>query len=176
MIVDLRLNIRNKTVSDEEQPKLMPNPFCGWCLYEQKCSVKQECVSRTSPMRASHFSQDDHVDSLWLSASASSAVSKCPAILSVWPSRYVNPTSSNLVKPDNYLFSLNVPLIPSVEYYCDITAGLFQRALSSQTQMTSTRVPATFVNESALRCDLMPIKVCYIFQSVIKLYIRNKKV
>lgn len=139
---------------------MRPNPYCGWCLYEQKCSTRRECLKKSVSTSTSLFFQDERtfVESMWLSSAASASANRCPSIISVWPSRYVNPTSSSLNKPDNYVFALNVKLIPSIEYYCDITANIFQRLLSQQ-QMTLSRVPANYLNESALRCDLMPIKV-----------------
>lgn len=154
----------------EAQFTQVPNPFCGWCLYEQRCTVRAECLKQRTVPATTLQEVRATADSLWLAASARSASTiRCPSISSVWPSRYVNPTSSGLAHSDYYVFSLNVPLISSVEYYCDITASIFQRAaLISQPQITSSRVPASFLNESTLRCDLMPIKVYkkfYFFKS-----------
>lgn len=150
----------------------MPNPFCGWCLYEQKCSLKHECIKKSIFASTSQFFQEEPSlnDSLWLRSvlSVNSSTNRCPSIISVRPSRYVNPISSIQNKPDNYIFALNVKLIPRVEYYCDITANIFQRSLATQ-QATLSRVPASFLNESTLRCDLMPIKVFTIF--IIKMII-----
>lgn len=133
----------------------MPNPFCGWCMYEQKCSTRPECLKKSDHQRS--FA----TESLWLT---SSAQNRCPSIQSVWPSRYVNPTSSSLARPaDNYVFDFNVKLIPDIQYYCDIvTNNLFQRAFPSQQQTTLNRVPANFINKTTLECDLMPIKVSYL--------------
>ena len=152
---------RNRTdEATKESSKIMPNPFCGWCMYEQKCSTRPECLKKSTS--SSSIYAQDLSESLWLKSSPQSAQSgsRCPNILSVWPSRYVNPTSSSLVKPDNYVFGFNVKLIPNIEYFCDIaTNNLFQRVVSSQQQVTLNRVPANFLNDTTLECDLMPIKV-----------------
>lgn len=164
----------------------MPNPFCGWCLYEQRCSVRSECLRRViqSPTSSLYYYPDDPsgttsqtdpsnlIDSVWLSTTnsdSSSSFMRCPSIRSVSPSRFVNPTSggqfmssttSSTTSTAEYTLDLNVRLIPAIDYFCDVTSSLFSQrsTLSSSTTTASTRVRAVQVDGFKLKCDLSTLK------------------
>lgn len=123
------------------------NPFCGWCVYEQKCTLKQTCLAKQANI--DYESSERLLSSLWLTKGLNDT---CPSIIDIKPSRYLNPmvySSASSAKQELLLFNLNLKLLPSIQYYCDI---------NTSTPSSMSRVTASYINENSLRCDLMQIK------------------
>jgi hypothetical protein len=82
--------------------KKRANPFCGWCVYEQRCLLRNQC-SESIPKNGS----------LWLIQS-----DICPQITQIHPTRYLNPIGSH--KQELYTFKLNLYTVNRFNYFCDI--------------------------------------------------------
>jgi len=104
-----------------------------------------------------YFLKDDQLSasSLWLTRANNKT---CPSIQDVTPSRYLNPiiyTRTNLHQNEQHkslvLFQLNLNLIPSISYFCDIVSN-------NNTSSSLKRVTAKYVRANVLQCDFMPLK------------------
>jgi hypothetical protein len=140
------------------------NPFCGWCVYEQKCMPEQMCIKQTILKQQILSSSDNYMtESLWLKANKAT----CPAITEISPSKYLNPMliSSSM---ETINLGLNLKLLPNVKYFCDVNTNFNEFSLANSIHYTTSlnRVDATFLNESHLQCDLRIIKTK--FQKIIK--------
>ena len=71
------------------------NPFCGWCVYEQRCSARHQCSD------------------LWLNEKSG----ECPIVTRVMPSIYVNPASSRF--DDVVSVDFNFKLSTRFGYHCE---------------------------------------------------------
>lgn len=83
------------------------NPFCGWCVYKQECSMQKDCILD---------SNSEYLSSTWLSKSSTEST-KCPSVINIKPSRFFDPNLEN-TKWDEYRFRLSFNLLPSKEYFC----------------------------------------------------------
>jgi hypothetical protein len=123
------------------------NPFCGWCIYDQKCTMSHECNAQDAriPKEMLFLTRAIKYDK---TVEKSKDVDNiCPRILDIQPTRYLNPLSSNNQAIESksvyYAFKTNMNLLPSpYVYFCDFSLG-----------SNMTRVVATMYNET-LRCDL----------------------
>jgi len=136
------------------------NPFCGWCVYDQKCSGEQTCIKRTlykQQMMTESFTKE----SLWLNTNNS-----CPQISDISPSKYLNPMSVS-TKAEPIRLGLNLKLLPHVKYFCDVNTNFNEFSSNSiHYSTTLNRIDAIYLNESHIECDLRPIKVK--FQKIIR--------
>ena len=135
------------------------NPFCGWCVYEQKCLAEQLCIKRT--LTKQQMTDSYEKDSIWLKTTNS-----CPQIEDISPSRYFNPMIiSSYSEPIN--LGLNLRLIPNIKYFCDVNTNFNEFSSNSiHYSTTLNRIEALYLNESYLQCDLRPIKTK--FQKIIR--------
>lgn len=112
------------------------NPFCGWCVYKQECTLKKACSKDNSL-----------IDSLWLAGTKPNRA-QCPSITGIKPSRFFSPFNS-----PEYEFKLNLKLLPKLKYFCDISAE------SDKIKFDQRLVNAKYLVESGnLKCDLSSIK------------------
>ena len=128
--------------------------------------------------------------SLWLTQSDNKT---CPSILSVQPSRYLSPIIyANIQRHETQQqqslvsFDLNLNLIPSIKYFCDVLTNPTQFRLSDEKKAYPTigmpassaytslkTVSANYINESSLQCDLISIK--HKFEQLIRRHPIEKK-
>ncbi|RNA23642.1 plexin-A2 isoform X1 [Brachionus plicatilis] len=88
------------------------NPFCGWCVYTQKCTLKKSCQIETN--------------SYWIQKSSEHS-QRCPSVDSVSPGSFFSPVIDHS-RTDEYKFLLNYELKNDVEYVCSL---LGERALAT---------------------------------------------
>lgn len=129
------------------------NPFCGWCIYEQKCMVKSECQQ----MRIKKQPYYD-LSSIWLKDES------CPSIIDIKPSKFINPiiyTDYNLIRQEPIQLNLNIDILNGIDYYC---------VLNNEENF---EIKAQIMNKNTLKCDLMKLKSN--FENVMQLNPIRKK-
>jgi hypothetical protein len=105
------------------------NPFCGWCVYEQKCSS----YCKTSLFIPSNTEK-----------AINSKVSTCPMIKEIKPSAFINPKMDSF-QSQMVSFELNLNLQSNHYYYCSNQQG-------------TIKIEAKLVNPTTIECNLKPIK------------------
>jgi hypothetical protein len=124
---------------------LAGNPFCGWCVYTERCSSQHACLG---------------LSSVWLSESNLS--SQCPKVTDTQPSKYFSPAVMSQAADEVVRFSLNLDLFQTsqVEYFCDVNVNFNHfsaRSLSYST--TLNRIQASVDQQTnQLKCNLTLIK------------------
>ncbi len=121
----------DKCMNGDSNGNKLRNPFCGWCVYEQKCMQKSECL--TLKNRQIFLEKND----------------QCPFVKQTSPSKYLNPFVLTK-RSDIFQFKLNMNLSKSdqIGFYCDLTVE----------NTTVNRVEAKLADQTTLNCDLNQIK------------------
>ena len=127
------------------------NPFCGWCVYEQRCVPQHLCKPPADSAELNATS------STWLSRSRYR--SECPRILAINPSHYMNPTVLLGATTEFIEFELNLRLLKAADYFCDVNVNLNQFSAKSLSYSTMlNRVQAARIPPTTLQCNLTHIK------------------
>ena len=108
------------------------NPFCGWCVYEARCSLRAECGSSSSSSSSS-----SSWTKTWLASNSSKSASQCPRVSRVSPSRYVNEQA-----PQPLRVQLNMPLVANLTYTCHLSNN------------KNVRTVALLDNKNSIECDM----------------------
>ena len=136
--------------SSSTHNKQKANPFCGWCVYSQKCLPKHTCLQDNPKLFQHLISRNERIDqALWLNSAAPS--SQCPYITNTSPSRFFNPAvilQKNNNEEDDINFTLNLRTIidPNVEYFCDVNVNFNEFSAKSLSYSTTlNRVKARLI-------------------------------
>ena len=113
------------------------NPFCGWCVYTQKCTLKKHCLTQTN--------------SYWIQKNSPSS-ERCPRIESVSPGLYFSPFLQ-ASKTSEYKFLLNYKLKNDVVYTCSVLDKRVSAILSPDSnelscnlELIKQKLPNNYVN------------------------------
>lgn len=145
-------------LGNQLQQQLSGNPFCGWCVYTQRCSAEHACLASSSKDLLA--SRNDTAKALWLNKP--SHASECPAVTDIQPSQYFNPAVMSISRPSESIrFQLNLPLFQSasISYFCDVNVN-FNDFSATQPSYSTTlnRIQAIVLDQNRLSCNLTLIK------------------
>lgn len=135
--------------------KNIGNPFCGWCVYTEKCSPHQECLHENSNL-FNHV--DPNHSSLWLNKVNYN--SQCPKITESRPSKYFNPSVLYNNGDESIKFNLNLNLFQkTIDYFCDVNVNFNHfSARSFSYSTTLNRIKGIPNEKNELSCNLTMIK------------------
>lgn len=121
------------------------NPFCGWCVYTQTCTLEKNCHAETN--------------SYWIQKNLPNS-ERCPSIESVSPGLYFSPSGDESNRGE-YKFLLNYQLRNDVEYSCSVLdqrvgaiLGPDSNELSCDLQKIRKKLPSNYVDSKFVNLSL----------------------